>query len=81
MSEPSADPGPRADRCPTDPPAPNGPRRGLDLAVALDLVMLERGLSADEAYELIRLGAERSGRDLHTVATDVIDLGTSRLPR
>lgn len=43
--------------------------------------MLERGLSAEQAYELIRLGAERSGRDLHAVATDVIDLGTSRLPR
>ncbi|GAA2495143.1 ANTAR domain-containing protein [Terrabacter carboxydivorans] len=81
MNEPSADPGPCADQLPSDRPAPNGPSRGLDLAVALDLVMLERGLSAEQAYELIRLGAERSGRDLHAVATDVIDLGTSRLPR
>ncbi|WP_147064424.1 ANTAR domain-containing protein [Terrabacter aerolatus] len=54
---------------------------GLDLAVAVDLVMIERGLSEDEAYELMRRGAERSGRDLRSVADDVIDLGTSRLPR
>jgi AmiR/NasT family two-component response regulator len=49
--------------------------------VALDLVMLERGLAAEEAYELIRRDAEQSGRDLHSVASDVIDLGTSRLTR
>ncbi|GGM82418.1 MULTISPECIES: ANTAR domain-containing protein [Terrabacter] len=62
-------------------PAPSCSQDGIDVAVAIDLVMLERGLSADEAYELMRVGAERTGRDLRSVASDVIDLGTSRLPR
>ncbi len=43
--------------------------------------MLRRGLTADEAYELMRVGAEESGGDLGSVASDVIDLGTARLPR
>jgi hypothetical protein len=67
-------------RCP-GPTAATRPDRGIDLAVAVDLVMLRRGLTADEAYELMRVGAEASGGDLGSVATDVIDLGTARLPR
>ncbi|WP_256792157.1 ANTAR domain-containing protein [Terrabacter sp. Ter38] len=59
----------------------SGPADGLDLAVAVDLVMLQRGLTADEAHELLRGLAEATGRDLEAVASDVIDLGTSRLPR
>jgi AmiR/NasT family two-component response regulator len=43
--------------------------------------MLRRGLNADEAYELMRAGAEECGGDLSSVASDVIDLGTGRLPR
>jgi AmiR/NasT family two-component response regulator len=53
---------------------------GIDVAVAVDLVMLRRGLTADEAYKLMRLGAEESGGDLHSVASDVIDAGASHLP-
>lgn len=60
-------------------PDPSCPDDGIDVAVAVDLVRLERGVSADEAYELIRARAERSGRDLRSVASDVIDLGTARL--
>jgi len=53
----------------------------LDLAVAVDLVMLHRGLTADAAHDLLRVHAQATGRDLDQVASDVIDLGTSRLPR
>ncbi len=53
----------------------------LDLAVAVDLVMLHRRLPVDEAQDLLRAHAVATGRDLHQVASDVIDLGTSRLPR
>lgn len=65
--------------CPGPTPATR-PEPGIDLAVAVDLVMLRRGLTADEAYELMRVGAEESGGDLSSVASDVIDLGTSHLP-
>ncbi|WP_020145380.1 ANTAR domain-containing protein [Terracoccus sp. 273MFTsu3.1] len=60
-----------------------GPGRsdGIDLAVAVDLVVLHRGLTAGEAHELLCRHAEATGRDLDDVASDVIDLGTSRLPR
>ena len=61
--------------------SPTSPGSGFDVAAAVDLVMLGRGLPADDAYELIRMDAEQSGRDLHAAATDIIDLGTSRLPR
>ena len=44
-------------------------------------LQMTRPVTADEAYELMRVGAEESGGDLHSVASDVIDLGTSRLPR
>ena len=53
----------------------------LDLAVAVDLVMLHRGLTADAAHDLLRVHAQATGRDIDQVASDVIDLGTSRLPR
>jgi AmiR/NasT family two-component response regulator len=43
--------------------------------------MLHRGLTAKEALDLLREHAEASGRDLDHVASDVIDLGTSHLPR
>ena len=58
-----------------------GPSDGIDLAVAVDLVMVHRGLSADDAHALLCRHAEATGRDLDDVASDVIDLGTSRLPR
>jgi len=58
-----------------------GPSDGIDLAVAVDLVVVQRGLTADEAHELLCRHAEATGRDLDDVASDVIDLGTSRLPR
>lgn len=74
-------PGEGADEGLTCRRSPTSSGDGFDLAVALDLVMLERGLAADEAYELMRRDAEQSGRDLHSVANDVIDLGTSRLYR
>lgn len=67
-------------RCPGQ-TAATRPEPGIDVAVAVDLVMLQRGLTADEAYELMRVGAEESGGDLGSVASDVIDLGTARLPR
>lgn len=62
-------------------PTPSGTSDGIDLAVAVDLVMLHRGLTADEAHALLRRHARTSGRDLDQVASDFIDLGTSRLPR
>ena len=61
--------------------APSGRSDGIDLAVAVDLVVVHRGLNADEAHELLCRHAEATGRDLDDVASDVIDLGTSRLPR
>jgi AmiR/NasT family two-component response regulator len=54
---------------------------GIDLAVAVDLVMLQRGLTSDEAHELLRSRAEVTGGGLDRVTSDVIDLGTSRLLR
>lgn len=62
-------------------PGRGHPSDGIDVAVAVDLVMLHRGLTAEEAHDLLRAHAEASGRDLGHVASDVIDLGTSRLPR
>ena len=59
----------------------SGPSDGIDLAVAVDLVVVHRGLTADEAHALLCRHAEATGRDLDDVASDVIDLGTSRLPR
>ena len=67
-------------RCPR-PSAATRPETGIDLAVAVDLIMLRRGVTADEAYELMRVGAEESGGDLGSAASDVIDLGTASLPR
>jgi len=58
-----------------------GPSDGIDLAVAVDLVMVHRGLTIDDAHALLCRHAEGTRRDLDDVATDVIDLGTSRLPR
>ena len=65
-------------------PAPSrrsGTPNGRDLAVAVDLIMLHRCLSADEAHDLLRGHAAATGRDLDEVASDVIDLGTARLLR
>ncbi|CAN7349342.1 ANTAR domain-containing protein [Terrabacter sp. LjRoot27] len=57
------------------------PQGGIDLAVAVDLVMLQRGLTSDEAHELLRRQVEATGGKLDRVTSDVIDLGTSSLLR
>jgi hypothetical protein len=51
---------------------------GIDVTVAVDLLVLQSGLTPDEARRLLRLHAEGSGRDLHEVVSDVIDWGTWR---
>ena len=63
--------------------APRGssPQGGIDLAVAVDLVMLRPGLTSDEAHELLRRQVEATGGELDRVTSDVIDLGTSSLLR
>jgi hypothetical protein len=83
----SSDRGARRDRSDATidrPPAPSrrsATPNGRDVAVAVDLIMLHRCLTADEAHDLLRGHAAATGRDLGDVASDVIDLGTARLLR
>jgi len=49
---------------------------GRTISLATGIVMHQKGLAADDAEDLLRQTATLTGRDLHQVATSVVQSGS-----
>jgi AmiR/NasT family two-component response regulator len=46
----------------------------------MGVVMLRRGVTREEAFDLLRFASQTSNRKLHTIASEVADAGDLDLP-
>jgi hypothetical protein len=51
-----------------------------EVGVAMGVVMLRRGVTREEAFDLLRFASQTSNRKLHTIASEVADTGDLDLP-